>query len=95
IDPLFSDLPLLPLSPNYLLIEQRFGVTLHKLSLVCIARESECDQHRANQHCPVRGQETCILPEEKKNYSFKLYPVLCWTFIEVTRLLQLLMRKGI
>ncbi|CAI9554130.1 unnamed protein product [Staurois parvus] len=28
---------------------------MHMLSLVCIARESTCDQHRANQHCPDRG----------------------------------------
>ncbi|CAI9579727.1 unnamed protein product [Staurois parvus] len=42
------------------------------LSLVCIAREvffsceSECDQHRANQHCPDRGQGFCILLEQEK-----------------------------
>ncbi|CAI9548849.1 unnamed protein product, partial [Staurois parvus] len=41
------------------------------LSLVCIARgfffffswESACDQHRANQHCPERGQGFCIFLE--------------------------------
>ncbi|CAI9556820.1 unnamed protein product [Staurois parvus] len=38
------------------------------LSLACTAREvflcsweSACDQHRANQHCPDRGQGFCIL----------------------------------
>ncbi|CAI9585684.1 unnamed protein product [Staurois parvus] len=44
------------------------------LSLVCIAREvffffsweSACDQHRANQHCPDRGQGFCILLEQKE-----------------------------
>ncbi|CAI9607815.1 unnamed protein product [Staurois parvus] len=46
------------------------------LSLVCIARESACDQHRANQHCPDRGQGFCILLEQKENSSYKLYPVL-------------------
>ncbi|CAI9586392.1 unnamed protein product, partial [Staurois parvus] len=35
---------------------------MHMLTLVCIVRvffffcESACDQHRANQHCPDRGQ---------------------------------------
>ncbi|CAI9606376.1 unnamed protein product [Staurois parvus] len=36
------------------------------LSLVCIARENACDQHRANQHCPDIGQGFCILLEQKK-----------------------------
>ncbi|CAI9622916.1 unnamed protein product [Staurois parvus] len=42
------------------------------LSLVCIARESTCNQHRANQHCTVRGQGFCILLEQKENSSYKL-----------------------
>ncbi|CAI9599354.1 unnamed protein product [Staurois parvus] len=48
------------------------------LSLVCIARtfvfsswEGACDQHRANQSCPDRGQGFCILPEQKENSSYK------------------------
>ncbi|CAI9612386.1 unnamed protein product [Staurois parvus] len=28
--------------------------------------ESTCDQHRANQHCPDRGQGFCILLEQKE-----------------------------
>ncbi|CAI9615900.1 unnamed protein product [Staurois parvus] len=36
------------------------------LSLVCIAREGSCDQHRASQHCPDRGQGFCILLEQKE-----------------------------
>ncbi|CAI9573937.1 unnamed protein product [Staurois parvus] len=41
---------------------------MHMLSLVCIARESECDQHRANQHCPDRGSEVSHPPRaERKN----------------------------
>ncbi|CAI9614870.1 unnamed protein product [Staurois parvus] len=42
------------------------------LSFVCIARESVYDQHRANQHCPDRGQGFCILLEQKENSSYKL-----------------------
>ncbi|CAI9560364.1 unnamed protein product [Staurois parvus] len=42
------------------------------VSLVCIARKSACDQHRANQHCPDRGQGSCILLEQKENSSYKL-----------------------
>ncbi|CAI9618784.1 unnamed protein product [Staurois parvus] len=38
-DPVFSDLPLLLLSPIHLLIEQSIGGNLHMLNLVCIARE--------------------------------------------------------
>ncbi|CAI9612572.1 unnamed protein product, partial [Staurois parvus] len=38
-DPVFSDLPLLLLSPICLLIEQDLGGKLHMLSLVCMARE--------------------------------------------------------
>ncbi|CAI9614544.1 unnamed protein product [Staurois parvus] len=44
------------------------------LSLVCIARgfffsswESACDQHRANQHCPDRGQGSCTLLQQNEN----------------------------
>ncbi|CAI9595665.1 unnamed protein product [Staurois parvus] len=51
---------------------------LNMLSLVCIARqvfffsrESACDQHRANQHSSNRGQEFCILLEQKENSSYK------------------------
>ncbi|CAI9558474.1 unnamed protein product [Staurois parvus] len=63
-DPVFSDPPLLLLSPIHLLIETSLGHRLHMLSLVCMARavfflfffyrESACDQHRANQRCPDR-----------------------------------------
>ncbi|CAI9555922.1 unnamed protein product [Staurois parvus] len=45
---------------------------MHMLSLVCIVRENACDQHRANQHCPDRGQGFCILLEQKENSSYKL-----------------------
>ncbi|CAI9553543.1 unnamed protein product [Staurois parvus] len=48
------------------------------LSLVCITREvvffsweSAYDQHRANQHCPDRGQIFCILLEKNENSSYK------------------------
>ncbi|CAI9541676.1 unnamed protein product [Staurois parvus] len=48
------------------------------LNLVCIAREvffffsweSACDYHRANQHCPDRGQGFCILLEKTPPTSF-------------------------
>ncbi|CAI9593423.1 unnamed protein product [Staurois parvus] len=33
--------------------------------------KSSCDQNRANQHCPYRGQGFCILLEQKEN-SYKL-----------------------
>ncbi|CAI9571090.1 unnamed protein product [Staurois parvus] len=56
---------------------------LHMLSLVCIARKSARDQHRANQHCPDRGQGLFILLKQKENSSYKLYQCLA----EVTRLL--------
>ncbi|CAI9607453.1 unnamed protein product [Staurois parvus] len=51
-----------------------YKVTLHILSLVCFffSWESACDQHRANQHCPDRGQGFCILLEQKENSSYKL-----------------------
>ncbi|CAI9583337.1 unnamed protein product [Staurois parvus] len=48
------------------------------LSLVCNSREfffsseSACDQHRANQCCPDRGQVFHILLEQKENSSCKL-----------------------
>ncbi|CAI9546150.1 unnamed protein product [Staurois parvus] len=43
------------------------------LSLVCIARKSICDQHRANQHCPDRGlYGFCILLEQNENSSYKV-----------------------
>ncbi|CAI9621762.1 unnamed protein product [Staurois parvus] len=42
------------------------------LNSVCIARESACNQHRANQHCPDNGQGLCILLEQKENSSYKL-----------------------
>ncbi|CAI9554970.1 unnamed protein product [Staurois parvus] len=32
--------------------------------------ESACDQHRANQHCPARGQGSCILLEQNENSTF-------------------------
>ncbi|CAI9558601.1 unnamed protein product [Staurois parvus] len=38
-DPDISNHSLLPVSPSYLLIRHICGVTLHMLSLVCIARE--------------------------------------------------------
>ncbi|CAI9561643.1 unnamed protein product, partial [Staurois parvus] len=54
------------LSPSYFLIRHMCGDALHMVRLVCIAREffffswkSACDQHRANQHCPDRGQGFC------------------------------------
>ncbi|CAI9540396.1 unnamed protein product [Staurois parvus] len=54
--PVFSDPPLLLLSPIHLLIEQSLGGKLHVHSLVYfLSWESACDQHRANQHCPGRG----------------------------------------
>ncbi|CAI9585963.1 unnamed protein product [Staurois parvus] len=68
-DPDFSD-PFLPVSPCYLLIRPiSCGVTLHMINLVCIARgffswESAYDQHKANEHCPNRGQEFCSLIEQ-------------------------------
>ncbi|CAI9606866.1 unnamed protein product [Staurois parvus] len=34
--------------------------------------ESACDQYRANQHCPDRGQGFHILLEQKENSSYKL-----------------------
>ncbi|CAI9577195.1 unnamed protein product, partial [Staurois parvus] len=34
--------------------------------------ERACDQHRANQHCPDRGQVFCILLEHKENSFYKL-----------------------
>ncbi|CAI9583106.1 unnamed protein product [Staurois parvus] len=45
---------------------------MHVLSLVCIARKSACDQHRANQHCPDRGQGISILLQQKEYSSYKL-----------------------
>ncbi|CAI9607749.1 unnamed protein product [Staurois parvus] len=38
------------------------------LSLVCFffPWKSACDQHRANQYCPDRGQGISILLEQKK-----------------------------
>ncbi|CAI9555361.1 unnamed protein product, partial [Staurois parvus] len=60
-DPVFSDPPLLMLSPIHLLIVQSRGGKLHMVSLVCIAREfffsweGACDQHSTNQHSADRG----------------------------------------
>ncbi|CAI9593630.1 unnamed protein product, partial [Staurois parvus] len=70
-DPVFSAPALVQMSMSYLLIRQTEPAALmHMLSLVCIARdvffffwESACDQYRANQHCPDRGQGFCILLE--------------------------------
>ncbi|CAI9619211.1 unnamed protein product [Staurois parvus] len=46
---------------------------MHMLSLVFFfSWESACDQHRANQHCPDRGQGISILLEQKENSSYKL-----------------------
>ncbi|CAI9594377.1 unnamed protein product [Staurois parvus] len=45
------------------------------LNLVCITLESAHDQHRANQHCPDRGQGLYSLigrSEENENSSYKL-----------------------
>ncbi|CAI9534426.1 unnamed protein product [Staurois parvus] len=39
---------------------------MHMLSLVCIARESACDQHRANQHCPDRGSGVLHPPRAER-----------------------------
>ncbi|CAI9596853.1 unnamed protein product [Staurois parvus] len=44
--------------------------TLHMLNLVCFSWESACDQHRANQHCPDKGQGFCILLEKTPSTSF-------------------------
>ncbi|CAI9614063.1 unnamed protein product [Staurois parvus] len=76
-DPVFSDPPFLPVSPKYLLIEQRLEGKLHMFSFVCVAREffsweSACDQHRANQHSPDRGQGSCSLLQENENSFYKL-----------------------
>ncbi|CAI9543827.1 unnamed protein product [Staurois parvus] len=71
-DLVFFDPPLLPVLPLVFPDKISCGVTLHMLSLVCIAREvfffffsweSAC-----NQHCPDRGQGFCILLEQK-NYK--------------------------
>ncbi|CAI9588138.1 unnamed protein product, partial [Staurois parvus] len=42
---------------------------MHKLSLVFFSWESAGDQHRANQHCPDKGQWFCILLEKKEKTS--------------------------
>ncbi|CAI9597860.1 unnamed protein product [Staurois parvus] len=42
-------------------------------SLFFFSWESTCDQHRANQHCPNRGQGFCILLAQKENSSYKIY----------------------
>ncbi|CAI9557037.1 unnamed protein product [Staurois parvus] len=81
-DPDFSDPPLLPVHPFYLLIRHivwrhsahaQFGVYL--LERVFISWDSVF-QHRANQHCPVRGsgvmQPLIGQLEQKKNSSYKL-----------------------
>ncbi|CAI9555095.1 unnamed protein product [Staurois parvus] len=34
--------------------------------------ESACDQYRANQYFPERGQGFCILIEQNENSSYKL-----------------------
>ncbi|CAI9610447.1 unnamed protein product, partial [Staurois parvus] len=62
-DPLF-------LSPKYLLLEQRLGMSCSCSVLQCIDREflfsweSACDQHRSNKHSLDRGQRSCILLQE-------------------------------
>ncbi|CAI9545090.1 unnamed protein product [Staurois parvus] len=35
-----------------------------------------CDQHRANQHCPDRGQGFCILLEKMKTPPTSFNPCL-------------------
>ncbi|CAI9580052.1 unnamed protein product, partial [Staurois parvus] len=71
--PDFYDLPLLPVSPYYLLI--RHIVWRHcTCSIWCFffPWESACDQHKANQHCRDRGQGCCTLLEQNENSSYKL-----------------------
>ncbi|CAI9551756.1 unnamed protein product, partial [Staurois parvus] len=58
----FSDPPILPVSPSYLLI--RHIMWRHcTCSVWCFffTWENACDHHRANQHCPDRGQGISIL----------------------------------
>ncbi|CAI9546958.1 unnamed protein product, partial [Staurois parvus] len=76
-DPDFSDPPLHPVSPSYLLIRHMCGVPLHVLSLCVLldfffSWESAYDQHRANPYCTDRGQGFCILLEQNENSSYKL-----------------------
>ncbi|CAI9614449.1 unnamed protein product [Staurois parvus] len=44
------------------------------LSLVCIARKSACDQHRANQHCPdsARGYASSYSRKKTHPTSFNM-----------------------
>ncbi|CAI9582994.1 unnamed protein product [Staurois parvus] len=70
-DPDLSAPPLVQMSTSYLLRQTEPVAILHMLSVVCIARDT-CYQHRVNQHCPERGQGSCILLEQKENSSYKL-----------------------
>ncbi|CAI9597745.1 unnamed protein product [Staurois parvus] len=53
-------------------------------SLVCIARESACDQHRANQHCPHRGSGGFTSSQSRKKTPHASFNQCS---AEVTRLL--------
>ncbi|CAI9568199.1 unnamed protein product [Staurois parvus] len=54
------------------LTKQTDPVALLRMLSFFFSWESACDQHRANQHCPDRGQGFCILLEQKENASYKL-----------------------
>ncbi|CAI9568306.1 unnamed protein product, partial [Staurois parvus] len=70
-DPDFSDPPLLPVTP-LLSLDKTYRVeSFCTCSVWCVLLEGACDQHRANQHCPDRGQGFCILLEQNEN-SYKL-----------------------
>ncbi|CAI9572476.1 unnamed protein product, partial [Staurois parvus] len=64
---------ILPSSSAPLVSPETYCVeTLCTCSVWCLLLESACDQHRANQHCPHRGQGFCILLEQKENSYNKL-----------------------
>ncbi|CAI9575675.1 unnamed protein product, partial [Staurois parvus] len=72
-DAVFSDPLLLPQSPVHLLIVQSpRRHSAHAQFGMFFSRESACDQHSANQHCPDRGQGFCILLVQSENSSYKL-----------------------
>ncbi|CAI9556317.1 unnamed protein product [Staurois parvus] len=47
------------MSMSYILIRQTEPYPFCICSVWCVLLESACDQHRANQHCPDRGQGFC------------------------------------
>ncbi|CAI9602440.1 unnamed protein product [Staurois parvus] len=70
-DPAFSDPPLLPGSPSYLLIKHIvWSHSAHAQFGFFFSWESACDQHRANQHCSDRGQGFYIRQEKTPPTSF-------------------------